>query len=72
MSRPFVDTAPYDVVPTVQVTPARAAIVAPAHTLRRFAGWLSALVADDGVGARFAAERERDQGLVRRVEQGRP
>jgi hypothetical protein len=39
--------------------------------MRRFAGWLSALVADDGMNGRFAAERTRDEALVRRVEGGR-
>jgi hypothetical protein len=39
--------------------------------LRRLGDWLSAVMADDGVGARFAAERQRDAGLVRRVERRR-
>ena len=40
----------------------------PDRPLRRFAGWISALLADDGMSGRFAAERRRDEGLVRRVE----
>jgi hypothetical protein len=76
MSRPFVgvgvvprDVVPArDMVPAVEVIPARAAGATPARSLRRFAGWLSALLADDGVNARFNAERGRDEGLVRRVE----
>jgi hypothetical protein len=40
---------------------------APAHPLRRLAGRLRAFLADDGVGARFDAERGRDEGLVSRV-----
>ena len=39
-----------------------------AHSLRRFAGRLAALLADDGMSDRFAAERRRDEGLLRRVE----
>jgi hypothetical protein len=35
--------------------------------LRRLADWLSALLADDGVSARFDAERQRDEELVRRI-----
>ena len=50
---------------------AKAATRIPAYRLRRFAGWLSAQWADDGVTARFGAERQRDAGLVRRVESGR-
>jgi hypothetical protein len=50
---------------------ARVASAAPAHSLRRVAGWLSALLADNGTSARFAAERRHDEGLVRRVEQQR-
>jgi hypothetical protein len=50
---------------------ARASSAAPAHPLRRFATWLSALLADDGMSARFAAERRHDEGLVRRVESRR-
>ena len=46
----------------------RDASTAPAHPLRRFAGWLSTLLADDGMSARFSTERQRDEGLVRRVE----
>ena len=33
--------------------------------------WLPALFADDGMSARFAAERHHDEGLVRRVESRR-
>jgi hypothetical protein len=55
------------VVP-IAAAPARAASAAPTHALRRFATWLSALLADDGMSARFAAERHHDEGLVRRVE----
>ena len=40
----------------------------PGRSWRRFAGWISALLADDGFNARFSAERQRDEGLVRRVE----
>jgi hypothetical protein len=54
----------------VEVAPARTAGTIPAR-LRRFAGWLSALVADDGVNARFGAERRRDEGLVQRVERSK-
>jgi hypothetical protein len=39
--------------------------------LRRLADWLSALVADDGMSERFAAERQRDEKLVGRVERQR-
>jgi hypothetical protein len=56
----------------IAVAPARAASARPAHSLRRFATWLSALLADDGMSARFAAERRHDEGLVRRVENRRP
>jgi hypothetical protein len=48
-----------------------AAGMSPTRSLRRFATWLSALLADDGFGDRFAAERRRDEGLVRRVERRR-
>jgi hypothetical protein len=44
----------------------------PARSRRRFAGWLSAQLADGGVGLRFATERRRDEDLVRRVERRRP
>ena len=46
----------------LEVVPARAARTTPARSLRRFAGWLSALLAEeyDGVSARFAVERRRD------------
>ena len=64
MSRPSTSVS----VVRVEVAPVRVAPTAPARRLRRFAGWLSALLADDGVDARFAAERRRDDGLVRRVE----
>jgi hypothetical protein len=43
----------------------------PARAPRRFPGWLSALLADGGVSARFATERRRDEDLVRRVERRR-
>ena len=36
--------------------------------IRRFAGRLSALLSDGGMSDRFAAERARDEGLMRRVE----
>ncbi len=49
-------------------TTTRTANTSATRSLRRFAGWLSALLADDGVSARFAAERRRDDDLVRRVE----
>jgi hypothetical protein len=39
--------------------------------LRRLADWLSAVVANDGMSERFAAERQRDGELVRRVERRR-
>jgi hypothetical protein len=39
--------------------------------IRRVAIRLSALLADDGMSARFAAERQRDDDLVRRVERRR-
>jgi hypothetical protein len=39
--------------------------------LRRLADWLSAVVADHGMSERFAAERQRDGELVRRVERRR-
>jgi hypothetical protein len=42
-----------------------------AHSLRQFAGWLPALLADDGMSDRFAAERRHDDGLLRRVESPR-
>ena len=76
MSRPFVSAGvpPVEVVATTRA-PARAATragtKAPAGSLRRFAGWLSAVFADDGMSARFAAERQHDAGLVRRVESRR-
>lgn len=50
---------------------ARAASTAPARPLRRLACWLSALLADDGMSTRFAAERQRDDGVVSRVERQR-
>ena len=80
MSRPFVsagagavplEVRPVEVIPAAEALPARAARATPAHSLRRFAGRLSALLADDGVSARFAAERGRDAGLVHRVERQR-
>jgi hypothetical protein len=46
----------------------RDASTTTARPLRRFAGWLSTLLADDGMSARFSNERQRDEGLVRRVE----
>ena len=49
-------------------TRTRDTIPARARPLRRFAGWLSTLLADDGFSDRFAAERRRDDGLVHRVE----
>jgi hypothetical protein len=39
--------------------------------LRRLADWLSAVVANDGMSERFAAARQRDEDLVRRVERRR-
>ena len=39
--------------------------------LRRLAGWLTALVADDGMNERFATERQRDAELVERVDRQR-
>jgi hypothetical protein len=78
MSRPFVSAGavplevhPAEVVPAAQALPARAARATAAHSLRRFAGRVSALLADDGVSARFAAERGRDAGLLHRVERRR-
>jgi hypothetical protein len=41
------------------------------HRLRRLAKRLRALLADDGMSARFKAERQRDDDLVRRVERRR-
>jgi hypothetical protein len=41
------------------------------HWLRRLAKRLAAVLADDGTSARFAAERQRDDDLVRRVERRR-
>jgi hypothetical protein len=55
----------------IAVAPARAASAVPAHPLRRFVTWLSALLADDAMSTRFAAERRHDEGLVRRVESRR-
>jgi len=49
---------------TVPAQPAKART----WTTRRFAGRLSALLSDGGMSDRFAAERARDEGLVRRVE----
>ena len=71
MSRPStVVGAPPTVVSAVrvEVAAARTARAIPAHSLRGFGGWLSALLADDGLNARFTSERQRDEGLVRRVE----
>ena len=52
--------------------PANAVPAQPAKArtwgMRRFAGRLSALLSDGGMSDRFAAERARDEGLVRRVE----
>ena len=45
----------------IAVAPARAASAAPVHRLRRFVTWLSALLTDDGMSARFAAERRHDE-----------
>lgn len=67
MSRPSTGVG----VVHVEVGPARTASAARTGSLRRFAGWLSALLADDGMSARFAAERRRDEGLVHRVERQR-
>jgi hypothetical protein len=71
MSRPStVVGAPPTVVGAVhvEVASARSASAIRARSWRRFAGWLSALLADDGFNARFTTERQRDEGLVRRVE----
>ena len=76
MSRPStVVGAPPTVVGAVhvEVASARTASAIPARSWRRLAGWLSALLADDGFNARFTTERQRDESLVRRVErQHRP
>ena len=50
---------------------APALIMVPTRWLRRLTDGLSPLVANDGMSARFAAERERDEVLVRRVERRR-
>jgi hypothetical protein len=71
MSRPStVVGAPPTVVGAmhVEVAGARTARAIPARSWRGFGGWLSALLADDGFNARFTSERQRDEGLVRRVE----
>jgi hypothetical protein len=47
--------------------PARVAVPTPTRRLQRFASRMRALMADDGTGARFAAERQHDDALVRRV-----
>lgn len=52
-----------------EVAPTRVATTSPVRSLRRLARWCSAVLADDGFSDRFAAERRRDEGLVRRVEQ---
>ena len=39
--------------------------------LGRLAGWLTALVADNGMSERFATERQRDEELVERVDRQR-
>ena len=52
----------------LDATRTRDTIPARTRPLRRFAGWLTSLLADDGMSDRFAAERRRDEGLVRRVE----
>jgi len=41
------------------------------RSLRRLAGWLRALVADDGMSERFATERRRDEEIVERVDRRR-
>jgi hypothetical protein len=73
MSRPStIASAPSAVVratPVVaEVASPHSARAIPAGSLRRFAGWLSTLLADDGMNARFSAERQRDAGIVHRVE----
>jgi hypothetical protein len=55
----------------VEMASAPTTSVIPARSRRRFARWLSALLADGGVSARFATERQRDEDLVRRVERRR-
>jgi hypothetical protein len=55
----------------VRTTSTRATITTRARPLRRFARWFSALLADDGFSERFAAARQRDEGLVGRVERQR-
>jgi hypothetical protein len=50
---------------------APAASMVRTRRLRRFTDWLSAVVANDGMSERFAVERQRDEELVRRVEQRR-
>jgi hypothetical protein len=66
MSRPFVypEATPARVERTYSGT-------SSVPSLRRFATWFSELLADDGFSDRFAAERSRDEGLVRRVESQR-
>jgi hypothetical protein len=56
----------------LRITPrAPAPTTVRTRRLRRVAGWLSALPSHDAVSARFFAERQRDEGLVRRVERRR-
>jgi hypothetical protein len=59
----------YDALRTTPHAPASTRV--RSRRLRRLTEWLSALLADDGVSARFAAERQRDDDLVRRVERQR-
>ena len=56
-----------------RLTAPRAPAVSTIRTrrLRRLAGWLTALVADDGMSQRFATERQRDKELVERVDRQR-
>ena len=55
----------------IEAVPARTTRTTRTHSLRRFGGWLASAMADDGFGDRFAAERRRDEDLVRRVERHR-
>jgi hypothetical protein len=58
----------HDELRPIETSPCAPASGVRPRRLRRLADWFLSLSADDGVSARFAAERQRDEGLIRRVE----
>lgn len=58
----------HDELRPIETSPCAPASGVRPRRLRRLADWLVSLSADDGVSTRFAAERQRDEDLIRRVE----